>query len=574
MTLRRPPALPPVSRLPDARQLLGWIYAGRIALAAVVALTLAASPAAMALDRSTAIPLLLLITVGFTAASVWRLSDPAAPEREQPGRRFLYAQVVFDALLVTLAVHLTGGRDSVFAPLYILVICAAGLLLPLLGGILVGVLASLFYFAGIALSTSGVLDIAVFLQVALFATVAVATGYLGDRLRQTGTALGEIQTELRLLRLDTDEILTSLNSGVLIVDGEAKLAYINPTAAELISLDPEEWLGKPILAKLNRIAPGMGTVIRRSAETRKPIRRFETREAAEGGTVFGVTTTVMERPTPELPTITAIFADITERKRMDDLRRRSERLEAVAELSASLAHEIKNPLASIRSAVEQLSRNQVGAEDRQVLERLATRESDRLSRLLTEFIDFARVRAEVFVRLELATVLEHAIEVVRAHPDSEERQVRLLLGPEVEDLPVRGDGDLLHRALLNVVLNGVQWAGAGGEVVVEVEAVYSDILSPAQGMSHAVRICISDTGPGIPPEAIDHIFDPFVTHRSGGSGLGLALVQRVVEAHGGAVFVENAKPHEGGGAVFSLYLPAVPKERAVEAQPISEGILP
>lgn len=548
------------ARLPEPRRILSWVYVGRLCLA--VAIFLAVLLAWRAADPATTLSasLILFLSGTFTAGSFW-YSHLA---RAEPRQGFLYGQVVFDVGLVTWVVHLTGGRESAFAPLYILVICAAAVLLPMLGGILVGLLASILYFADIALSAPHALgDPAVVLQAALFATVAMVTGYLGDRLRQTGTVLGEIETELRLLRLDTDEILGSMSSGILTVDGAGRLAYMNTAASELLRLPWDEWEGRPVLERLDAAAPGLGAIIRRSAETRQPIRRSETSGGPGGGTILGVSTTLMERPDPDGPPVTAIFQDITERMRMEALRRRAERLEAVAELSASLAHEIKNPLASIRSAVEQLTGEGVDAEDKRVLERLVVRESDRLSRLLAEFIDFARVRVRDAGTVRMGTVVRNAADLVRAHPDASGRAILLEL-PEGEGPAVRGDEDLLHRAVANLVLNGAQWAGEGGEVRVSLDTVHSDVLSPELGISELVRLRVTDTGPGIPPEDADEVFAPFFTSRPGGTGLGLALVQRAVDVHGGAVFVDRDRPREapGEGATFVVYLHALPEPAA------------
>src|SRR5690606_35155886 len=139
-----------------------------------------------------------------------------------------------------------------------------------------------------------------------------------------------------------------------------------------------------VLARLDQIAPGLGEVIDRSRRERTAVRRFETHPEAEDTFVLGVSTTLLNRAEGEDPAITAIFQDITEKIRLEALRRRAERTEAIAELSASLAHEIKNPLASIRSAVEQIVSDQVDPEDAGVLRDLVLRESDRLSRLLAE----------------------------------------------------------------------------------------------------------------------------------------------------------------------------------------------
>ncbi|HYW13259.1 MAG TPA: ATP-binding protein [Longimicrobium sp.] len=538
-------------RLPEQRSILAWVYLIRLCLAGAIFMAAAVAWNTVPASTTLAATLILVLGAAFTAVAFWYTHLT----RHTPGRGFLYAQVVFDVLLVAAVVHLTGGRESDFAPLFVLVIVAAAILLPFVGGILIGVLVSLLFFADIVW-TAGHVDASVLLQIALFAVVALATGFLGDRLRQTGAVLGEVETELRLLRLDTEDVLASIATGLITVGGDGRLAFINPAAADLLRIRASDWLGRPFVAKLDAIAPGLGRVIAQSSETRTPVRRFETDET-EGGMVFGVSTTLIQRDEGGPPSVTAIFQDITERKRMDQLHRRAERLEAVAELSASLAHEIKNPLASIRSATEQLTGDRIDAEDRTVLGNLVVRESDRLSRLLTEFIDFARVKLRSTERVDVARLVRNAIDVVDAHPQASGVQVSLVIDPGADGAAVHGDEDLLHRAVLNLALNAVQWAGSGGRVEIAVDVAETDLLAPSLGAATTVRLRVSDTGPGVPEEHVEHVFDPFFTERPGGTGLGLALVQRAADAHGGAVFVDQSRG-DGWGATFAFYLPALP----------------
>ncbi|HEY0020225.1 MAG TPA: ATP-binding protein [Longimicrobium sp.] len=552
-------------RLPQPRRVLAWVYLGRLCLAGAIFVAAALVWKQAEAHVTLAASLLLVLAAAFTAGSFWytHLTHHA------PGRAYLYAQVLFDVALVATVVHLTGGPESDFVPLFVLVIVAAAILLPFLGGVLIGVLVSLLFFADIVLST-GTIAAGSILQIVLFAAVALATGYLGDRLRHTGAVLGEVETELRLLRLDTDDVLASIATGLITVDGAGRLAFINPAAADLLHIRASDWLGRPFLAKLDAVAPGLGRVIAQSSATRTPVRRYETDET-DAGMVFGVSTTLIQRDEGGPPSVTAIFQDITERKRMDQLRGRAERLEAVAELSASLAHEIKNPLASIRSATEQLAGEGIDADDRVVLGGLVVRESDRLSRLLTEFIDFARAKLRAAERLDLARLVRHVVDVVKAHPQARGIDVSFSVDADAEHVAVHGDEDLLHRAVLNLALNAVQWAGQGGRVEVCVDAVDTDLMAPRLGAAHAVRIRVSDTGPGVPEENAEHIFDPFFTRRPGGTGLGLALVQRAADAHGGAVFVDQSRG-DGWGATFAFYLPALPDVAAgVETAVAEEG---
>lgn len=553
----------PASRLPERRRILSWVYVGRLSLAAAIFAAAAWVWKDVGATTTLAATLIFVIAIAFTAASFLYTHVG----RNQPERGYLYGQVIFDAVMVTWVVHLTGGRESAFAPLYILVICAASILLPIVGGILVGLLASVMYVGAIFWGQSGNIDAAVTLQIALFAAVAMVTGYLGDRLRRAGTALGQVEQELQMLRLDTDDIMRGIGTGILTVDGSGRLAYLNPAGAEILRMEPPRWMGREVVPELESIAPGLGSVIRRTVENGAGVRRYETGETVEG-MVLGVSTTLLERPEGP-PSVTAIFQDITERKRVDALRGRAERLEAVAELSASLAHEIKNPLASIRSAAEQLTSAGVDAEDREVLGGLVVRESDRLSRLLTDFLDFARVKVRARKQVDLGRVGRHVADLVRAHPHAHGRVVELRVEAGETGLAVLGDEDLLHRALLNLALNGVQWAAEGGRVEVAVEAVENEAAAVALGSSAAVRLRVSDTGPGIPDEDAEHVFNPFFTLRPGGTGLGLALVARAAEAHGGTVFVDV--PQAPWGTTITMYLPSLAAGGADRAEREPQG---
>src|SRR5436305_1939452 len=224
--------------------------------------------------------------------------------------------------------------------------------------------------------------------------------------------------------------------------------------------------------------------------------------------------------------------------------------EALAELSSSLAHEIKNPLASIRSSVEQLGRAKRVNADEKFLTSLVVRETDRLSRLLSEFLDFSRVRATECRPLDLRTVAAAAIRLVREHPDCPEDAVIDLTG---DATPMEGDEDLLHRVVSNLVLNAVQATGKGARVEVRTGRPASHELPGGAGIESPVSLAVSDNGPGIPEGLRARLFEPFVTGRVGGTGLGLAIVQRAVDAHRGLVLVDSTP---GQGTTFTVYFPA------------------
>jgi len=265
---------------------------------------------------------------------------------------------------------------------------------------------------------------------------------------------------------------------------------------------------------------------------------------------IGVTTTTLDGPPGAPPRVSAIFTDISDSKRLEELHLRAQRLEAVAELSSSLAHEIKNPLASIRSSVEQLSRSSRSNPDEKFLANLIVRESDRLSRLLSEFLDFSRVRVTEYRTVDLRQVAEAAVRLVRQHPDCG-AGVKIAL--EGTATPMEGDEDLLHRVVSNLVLNAVQAAGTRAQVTVRTGRAGLDEVPGGAGIENPIALRVIDNGPGIPDEVQSRLFEPFSTGRVGGTGLGLAIVQRAVEAHRGIVLVDS---EAGKGTTFTIYFPA------------------
>jgi len=244
---------------------------------------------------------------------------------------------------------------------------------------------------------------------------------------------------------------------------------------------------------------------------------------------------------------------------IERLHTRAERLEAVAELSASLAHEIKNPLASIRSAAELLAKVPGADDDTRTLTTLVQRESDRLSRLLSEFLDFARTGVTSVRRVNLVEIAHHAAALVAAHPDKPENVIIHEVFPSTP-LVVVGDDDLLHRAIFNLLLNAVQASPPGGEVRLEAaELAYHQLPAQAERFTRgAMMLQVTDQGPGIADSVNERLFEPFVTTKVGGTGLGLSIVHRAVEAHHGFILVD--RHGKRAGTRFTVFLPRLGSE--------------
>jgi len=551
MDIFGPPGRPAANRrespLPRPLGLLQWVYVGRVLVALAVFLAAAFSFRAVPPEVLLTLAIAALASLVVSGASVFYTHIL----RRDPSATFVYAQAVFDLALVTTVVHVTGGPESDFIPLYILVIAVATVLLPLRSGLLVTFLASAVLIADVVFGFPAQLGVALWLQIGVFVLVAVATGWVASRVRVIGGEREALERQVRRLQLEAGDILRNIGSGVVTVDAAGRLLYANPAAEGLLAFRADDYLGQPVLGMLDARSHELaGAIATTQKEERRRV-RLEGRVTVDGRSfTIGMTTTLLQSVDGAPPSATAIFTDISDQKRLEELNLRAERLEAVAELSASLAHEIKNPLASIRSSVEQLGRRAGGGDDERLLSELVLRESDRLSRLLNEFLEFARVRVAMSKPVDLAQVARAAVEIVRQHPAcAPDTDIRVTgSGPIIE-----GDEDLLHRVVVNLVLNAVQAANGAVRVVVEIREAGRDEIPPVVDLHPAVLLRVTDDGPGIPAELRDRLFNPFVTGRAGGSGLGLAVVHRAVQAHRGVVMVDTGP---GRGTTFTILLPA------------------
>jgi two-component system sensor histidine kinase PilS (NtrC family) len=533
--------------LPDQKTLLAWVFGARMLLV-VATLLLSSFVWTGQPGRWPAVGAGVCLAVALTAYGYWYTWR----QGRVPGDPFLFCQAVGDVGLITLLVHFARGSDSAFPSLYILIIAAYALLMSFGGGLLVAMLITLTYFADSRWLQEAGPGLAFWGQVGVFVTAYLLAGVLARRLRAAGVERESLQSELRRVRLAADEILRNIRSGVMTVDDAGRLAFINPMAERLLQIDGESATGLPVLDKLKLRSPELWAALVAAIRHGRKVSRGEGTVLHEDGRIFpiGLSTTTFERDSDGRPSVTAIFTDISDLKRLNELNLRAERLEAVAALSASLAHEIRNPLASIRSSVEQLARSAHADEDDRYLAQLIVRESDRLSRLLSEFLDFARVRATEFVPVDLQAVVTAAARLIREHPDCRpDIEIRVQGSRTV----LEGDEDLLHRVVANLLLNAVQ--AARGPMLVGVSTRPAKAAELPGGCTIEQPVCleVKDNGPGIPEELRERLFQPFVTGRAGGTGLGLAIVQRAVEAHRGLVLVDSVP---GQGTTFTIFFPA------------------
>lgn len=571
-------------------QILYWIYAARLVVALgvfgaalLVSQEFGWKSAALVGSEGTTIAI-----AGLAAAA---LLTPIAyfwshRRRFHPGPLFLISQALLDIAVVNAVVHLTGGYASPFVSLFIALAAAYALILSLPAALLVALGTGLVYLVdNLVASPDGVIPVLLVLQVVMFTLVAVVTSLIAVRLRLVRDQLGSVEGELRRLALDTADVLRIIPSGVITVDDQAKLVYLNLAASEMLGVDVARTLGHDVVPVFERRAPELAIAVDETVRQDRRVlnREIEIQMPAIGGldvagkiegrepldeTSGGVGPSRAPGGAPVVPISVSstkllgagggasyvfLLQDLRPVRQLEDLRLRTGRLEAVAEFSASLAHELKNPLASIRSAVEQLCGRTFEDDDDRILGRLIVRESDRLDGILKEFSDFARVDVTERQPIDVDGLLRDVLETAARHPVAEGRAS--IESERLDELDgLWGDPELLHRSLLNLVLNALQVGDPEHPVHVRIiaDSLRPDLVPGEISLGNPVRIRVIDDGPGIDPEDLPRIFDPFYTRRPGGSGLGLAIAHRAVQAHGGALLASSIP---GEGATFAIVLP-------------------
>ena len=281
------PHRPALEAMLDPRRLLRWLYIGRMSVATAI---FAAAVFVWTREDTDTHKLLVaslafVLATGVTVLSAWY--SEIYRKALQP--TFFYLQSTFDLLLVTAVVHVTNGSTSQFAALYILIIATASLLLPVGGGLLIAALGNMLYVADTVLISGTSLVPAVWLQLGVFATVALGSAYLGAQLQRAGAGKERLVAQLQAARLQADEILRNIRSGVITVDSGGRLLYVNPTAEQLLGESLRKHIGEPVLAQIGEVAPELSQALERSVKHQIRTTRAEGTPPAPGvgGTGFG-----------------------------------------------------------------------------------------------------------------------------------------------------------------------------------------------------------------------------------------------------------------------------------------------
>jgi two-component system sensor histidine kinase PilS (NtrC family) len=389
-----------------------------------------------------------------------------------------------------------------------------------------------------------------FQTVGLFDIAFLVVGLLSARL-----AAGQSRSEVRLkaaaqslatLRALHERIVESIRSGVVTTDLQRRIYTFNAAAAEITGYHEADVRGQDasiFFGDLKQIiAESMAAV--GSTETNP---RFEADCLTADGLRLrlGFTVSPLFSELGDTTGTVITFQDLTRIRALEETSRRQDRLAAIGRMAASIAHEIRNPLAAMRGSIQMLRADMEGDSSQTELMEIILRESDRLNRIISDFLNYARPRSITQTKVDVGELLRRTFTLLRNSAEIEARQI---IREDVPDGPVLVDADAeqLQQVFWNLARNALQSMPAGGELKARVYPQTDNRL----------RIAFADTGRGMSPQQVEHLFEPF-SSTTGGTGLGLSIVYQIIRDHGGTI---NVRSREGQGTTITIELPVLDPE--------------
>ena len=478
-------------------------------------------------------------------------------------RLFAYTQVTIDIALVTAIVYITGGMASYLQILYFLSITGSAIILRRRGGMYAAVISSVSYGLLVDLDFYGILPLQfkLFLpaiqpawddvlttaltNILAFFIVAYLTGYLAEKMASVERELEEKGIDYERLEELNRLIVENITSGILTVDELARVTYFNKAAEDITGYTLQEVYYRPvekIFPEIFAETAGIGVRLERTVKRKDGAEIFLGFAVSDGH--GGDASKIV------------IFQDLTQLKGMEARLARVEKLRALGELSVGIAHEVRNPLASISGSIQVLKQDLDLKGDDQRLMDIVVRETDRLNALISDFLLFAKPAEKRRERINLSEVIAEKMELFSHSPQA----TGLKIESDVkEQLYIHGDLRQMGQLFWNLFLNSAQSMHEGGRLSVSSVLINGADSAgrtgtglPSGGLS--VEIDVADTGCGIKPEELQRIFDPFFSTKDLGTGLGLAIAHRIVESHNGVVKV---KSEVDKGTVFKILLPLI-----------------
>ena len=483
--------------------------------------------------------------------------------------RFAYVQILLDTILITAIIHTTGGIESMFSLLYLLSIISGSIILYRRGGLMVASFSIILYGALLDLNYYGLINSMgsyslypqdyqsdeVFYRIlvngAAFYVVSFLTSFLSEQSLRSETALKAKQKDMADLEMLNENIIQSISSGLVAVDEYRKIIVFNKGAEGLFDVESTDAIRRDVYEVIPFIQPYL--------EQKNPNKFnqivYQGGDRKQIDLLLNISSLTDQDGNKKGKIL--FFQDMTHMREMEREVKRMEDLAMLGELSAAIAHEIRNPLASISGSIQVLD-DSLSREDSLINERLMdiiSREIDRLNHMVSDFLQFARPQSKEVEKFDLNQLIGETLYIFKNSQSwSSNLEVeKKFSGP----LEMGSDPQQLKQVLWNILLNASEGMPKGGVIRVSTERVNG--FDGSGGSTESVKIKVEDNGSGINPKVIKDMFKPFSTTKKGGSGLGLAIVRRIVDGLEGEVSGQNLT---GGGAAITIVLPLQLKEES------------
>jgi two-component system sensor histidine kinase PilS (NtrC family) len=487
--------------------------------------------------------------------------------------RFAFFQIIIDQLFITALIYFTGGKESFFPITYIFSVIASSMIFYRRGALLSASLSSLLYGLLLLLQLyrwinplgeppiydASQIFYSLIIYMATFYIVAFLSSAVSEELRKKGKELIQKQVDYNQLEAFNRNIIQSLDSGLLTIDLSGNINFLNRTAEKILNRNEEELKDTSIYGLFPNITRMIEQAKQNDSAFSHDYQRYETLLSNHDGRkmYLGFSISPLTDPEGSLIGHTLIFQDITKFKEMEEEMKRVDKMAAVGVLAAGMAHEIRNPLASLSGSI-QLLKSELSLDDHQQhLMEISLRESERLNALITDFLLFAQPPQSRKILYPIRRILEETIDLF-THSPSFHDGIHIRRPSSREEIHASFDPDQMKQVFWNLFINASQSMPNGGEIRVQLGkgngwGGTGLPLSPQLGGKEWAKISIIDSGIGMAQEEKEKIFEPFFTTKENGTGLGLSIVHKIIENHNGLIRVESEL---GRGSSFIIYLPA------------------